>query len=135
MIGLEIWSIDTFNGNLVSAGFCWGGSQSFRLANNADDYEASLVFYGTAPEDEEFYSEVSIPVYGFYAENDDRVNSTIEMTEQEMQENDATFEYEIYDEVGHAFMRQADTDSSDELANDAKEAAFERMKTILSEYK
>jgi len=127
-------TLETFNGNLVSAGFCWGGSQSFRLANN-DDYKASLVFYGTAPEDEGFYQSVDVPVYGFYAENDDRVNATIEKTEDEMQENSNLFEYEIYDGVGHAFMRQADTDSSDELANEAKQAAFERMKTILSEYK
>jgi hypothetical protein len=32
-------------------------------------------------------------------------------------------------------MRKADTDSSDILSNDAKNIAFERMKTILSEYK
>lgn len=128
-------SLDTFNGNLVSAWFCWGGSQSFRLANQADDYKASLVFYGTAPEDDEFYKNVDVPVYGFYAENDDRVNSTITKTETEMQQNAKAFEYEYYDGVGHAFMRKADTDKSDTLSQDAKQAAFERMITILEEYK
>lgn len=127
-------SLDTFNGNLVSAGFCWGGTQSFQLAKN-DDYKASLVFYGTTPQDESFYSDVQVPVYGFYAENDDRVNAGIEETDAQMQANDKAFNYEIYDGVGHAFMRQADTDSSDELAQAAKDAAFERMMNILSEYK
>jgi len=128
-------TIDSFNGNLVSAGFCWGGSQSFRLADQVDDFKASLVFYGTAPQEEEFYSEASVPVYGFYAENDDRINSTIEATETQMQDNAQSFEYEIYNGVGHAFMRKADTDAADTLSNEAKDAAFERMKTILAEYK
>lgn len=128
-------SLETFNGNLISAWFCWGGSQSFRLANNADDFKASLVFYGTAPEEDDFYENVDIPVYGFYAENDDRVNATIESTENKMQTNEKIFKYEYYNWVGHAFMRKADTDSSDILSNDAKNIAFERMKTILSEYK
>jgi len=127
-------SLETFNGNLVSAGFCWGWSQSFRLANQ-DDYKASLVFYGTAPEEEEFYENIATPVYGFYAENDDRVNATIETTQTQMDTNGNTFELEYYDGVWHAFMRKADVDSSDELANQAKDAAFERMKIILSEYK
>lgn len=128
-------SLESFNGNLVSAGFCWGGSQSFRLANQKDDFKASLVFYGTAPEEEEFYEDVAVPVYGFYAENDDRVNATIEKTETEMQKNEKTFEYEYYDGVGHAFMRKADTDETDELSIEAKNIAFERMKEILWEYK
>ena len=55
-------SIDTFNGNLVSAGFCWGGTQSFELSKN-DNFKASLVFYGTTPKDESFYSDVKVPVY------------------------------------------------------------------------
>jgi dienelactone hydrolase len=52
-----------------------------------------------------------------------------------MLNNTKTFEYEYYGDVGHAFMRKADTDSTDVLSNDAKNAAFERMKTILAQYK
>lgn len=126
--------LDSFNGNLVSAGFCWGGTQSFQLSNN-EDYKASLVFYGTTPEDESFYDDVKVPVYGFYAENDDRVNAGIEETNSQMEASSKSFEYEIYDGVGHAFMRQADVDLSDELAQEAKDAAFDRMTTILAEYK
>lgn len=127
-------TIETFNGNLVSAGFCWGGTQSFELSRN-ENYKASLVFYGTTPQDESFYSDVKVPVYWFYAENDDRVNAGIQETDAEMQANGKVFNYEIYDGVGHAFMRKADTDAGDELANAAKTAAFERMKEILAEYK
>src|SRR5207245_855186 len=34
------------NGNLVVAGFCWGGRQTFRFATNHKDLKAAFVFYG-----------------------------------------------------------------------------------------
>jgi carboxymethylenebutenolidase len=128
-------NIGTFNWNLVSAWFCWGGSQSFRLAAKDQDYKASLVFYGTAPEEAEFYRSVNVPVYWFYAENDDRVNATIVQTQVAMQANTNMFEYEIYDGVWHAFMRQADAEDADQITINARDKAFERMKSILWEYK
>src|SRR6266446_1321906 len=38
------------NGKVAVAGFCWGGSQSFRLATNRPSLAAAFVFYGTGPE-------------------------------------------------------------------------------------
>jgi len=52
-----------------------------------------------------------------------------------MTKNENIFEYEIYDGVGHAFMRQADATDADDLNKEAKNAALERMLDILSEYK
>src|SRR3954464_15042967 len=37
------------NGKLFVAGFCYGGSQSFRYATNRPDVKAAFVFYGTPP--------------------------------------------------------------------------------------
>ncbi|MFZ0063670.1 MAG: dienelactone hydrolase family protein [Pyrinomonadaceae bacterium] len=37
------------NGKITVAGFCWGGSQSFRFATNRPDLKAAFVFYGSAP--------------------------------------------------------------------------------------
>ena len=39
------------NGKIVVAGFCWGGTQSFRYATNNKNLKAAFVFYGTAPTD------------------------------------------------------------------------------------
>lgn len=128
-------NIDSYNWNLVSAGFCWWGSQSFRFATETDDLKASLVFYWTAPEDWEFFKDVDVPVYAFYWENDERVNSTIEKTEEYMKENNKFYEYEIYPWAGHAFMRNAQSEWADEPTIEARNNAFERMKKILSEYK
>lgn len=128
-------TIDSYNGKLISAGFCWGGSQAFSFAKDNTDLQASLVFYGTGPEDATIYEGIDIPVYGFYAENDERVNSTLEQTEKLMSENEKTFEYEIYTWVWHAFMRNAQWDDIDEVSKQSRAEAFERMKEILEQYK
>src|SRR5438045_2692215 len=39
------------NGKIAVAGFCWGGSQSFRFATNEKELKAAFVFYGTGPTD------------------------------------------------------------------------------------
>src|SRR5579863_1731708 len=37
------------SGKLFVAGFCWGGSQTFRFATNRGDLGAAFVFYGGPP--------------------------------------------------------------------------------------
>lgn len=128
--------IEAGNGKVAVAGFCWGGSQSFRFATNAGDgIEAALVFYGTGPRDESAYWEILVPVHGFYGGNDNRVNSTIEMSEAAMKKFENSFEYEIYEGAGHAFMRSGD---NPELASDhpnklARNKSWERLVKILGE--
>src|SRR5467141_3265973 len=38
------------NGKLFVAGYCWGGSQTFRFATSRGDLAAAFVFYGGPPE-------------------------------------------------------------------------------------
>src|SRR5262245_5816381 len=76
------------NGKVVVTGYCWGGSQSFRFATNRPSLKAAFVFYGTAPTlspedptlDKTALSRIATPVYGFYGENDARVDATIPPT-------------------------------------------------------
>src|SRR5438309_10611688 len=72
------------NGKVVVAGFCWGGMQSFRFATNNKELKAAFVFYGTGPENEQEVTRITCPVYGFYAGNDNRVDSTIAKTSEMM---------------------------------------------------
>jgi len=39
------------NGKVTVAGYCWGGSQCFKLATTNDKIKAAFVFYGTGPDD------------------------------------------------------------------------------------
>jgi len=62
--------VSSSNGKVVVVGFCWGGSQTFRFATYTEGIEASLVFYGSAPDEEGPYQYINAPVYGFYGGND-----------------------------------------------------------------
>jgi len=115
-------------------GFCWGGSQTFRYATQSQDIVAALVFYGTAPDEYAELAKIEAPVYGFYGEDDQRVNATIEGTAQMMKKAKNTYEYEIYSGAGHAFMRRGDDPEGGEANKDAKNQSLERIKSILSQY-
>lgn len=120
------------SGTTAVAGFCWGGAQAFRLATHSPDLAAAFVFYGTAPEDEARLAAAAAPVYGFYGENDERVNATIEPTKQKMAAAGKTYEPVVYEGAGHAFMRQADDPEGPEAAKAAKAAAWERLTALLA---
>ena len=72
------------NGKCAVAGFCWGGTQTFRYATNSKSVKAALVFYGSGPTDEAEIKKIECPVYGFYGENDARINATIPKSKEMM---------------------------------------------------
>lgn len=127
------WSqtIPASNGKLATAGFCWGGSQSFAFATASDEPDLTLVFYGTGPTDVSAYANVTSPVYGFYAGNDARVNATIPMSTNAMADYGKTYEIEAYDGAGHAFMRTGEDPYADPANAAARDKAWERMKKLL----
>ena len=87
------------------SGFCWGGRQSFRYATNDDSLKAAFVFYGSPP-DAAALGKITCPVYGFYGESDNRINSTIESTKEAAASAGITYEPVIYSGVGHGFLRR-----------------------------
>jgi carboxymethylenebutenolidase len=99
------------NGKVVVTGYCWGGSQSFRYATNRADIKAAFVFYGSAPAsadgapDKTALANIKAPVYGFYAENDARINATLPKTSEAMTELKKHFDPVTYAGAGHGFMR------------------------------
>lgn len=131
------WSktIPAADGQLASAGFCWGGARSFQFAALNEDLAFSMVFYGTGPENAADYGSISTPVYGFYGGADERVNATIQASEEAMTAAGKTYDYEIYEGAGHAFMRSGEDPAGDPANMSAREAAFERMKELLSTLK
>ena len=119
------------DGKVAVAGFCWGGSQSFRFATNEKDLEVAFVFYGTAPEDKEALARISAPVYGFYAENDARVNATLEQTKEAMKNLRKHYQPWIFEGGGHGFMRAGIAPDASEGNKMAREAAWKEWKRLL----
>jgi carboxymethylenebutenolidase len=119
------------DGKLVVAGFCWGGSESFRFATNEKNLKAAFVFYGTGPTDESAIARIACPVYGFYGGNDARVTSTVSRTEELMKKAGKAFEPVIYEGAGHGFMRAGEDPEGNAANKKAREEAWKRWKTIL----
>jgi carboxymethylenebutenolidase len=110
------------------AGFCWGGGISFYYATQDPSLSASIVYYGVSPAKEKLKG-VKAPVLGLYGGNDNRVNATIPPAEEILKTDKKTFEKEIYDGAGHAFLRQQDGMNGANMK--ASEAAWPRTITFL----
>jgi len=125
-------AIPASNGKLASAGFCWGGSKSFEFAAQRSDLDLAMVFYGTGPTDASAYKTIAAPVEGFYGGADERVNASIEGSKTAMQAAGKSYDPVIYKGAGHAFMRLGEDPTGTPENKAARDAAFERMKTLLS---
>jgi carboxymethylenebutenolidase len=121
------------NGQVSVVGFCWGGSQCFRFATDTDSIRAALVFYGSAPADSNALGRIAAPVYGFYAENDQRINATVPQTASWMQSGGKQFEQLTYPGAGHAFMRSGDDPAGSPENKAARDAAWARLLAVLKE--
>jgi len=122
------------NGKLAVAGFCWGGSESFRFACNRPDLSAAFVFYGTGPTDVALVEKIKCPVYGFYGGNDNRVSSTIPKTEEMMKAAGKTYQPVKYEGAGHGFMRAGEQPDPKEADKKAHDESWERMKGVLLKF-
>ncbi len=125
-------SLPSGNGKVAVAGFCWGGSQSFRYATSATGVKFFAVFYGSAPADSSVFAKINAPVYGFYAGNDERINAGIPAVEKWMAVHKKQFKAEVYAGSGHAFMRRSDDPEEKVEANrTAGNQSFVRLVTLL----
>jgi len=109
------------NGKVAVGGFCWGGSQTFFFSTRRPTLKAAFVFYGSAPSnnaqgqpftpDKTALGQIGAPVYGFYAENDMRVDATVPPTTEAMKELGKKYDPVTYAGAGHGFMRAGETDA------------------------
>jgi carboxymethylenebutenolidase len=119
------------NGKLAVSGFCWGGGQSFRFATDRKDLKAAFVFYGSFGQNNDNLAKIQCPVYGFYGENDMRINATIPESEKLMKGLGKTYEAVIYPGAGHGFMRSGEDPAGKSDDRKGRDAAWERWKSIL----
>jgi carboxymethylenebutenolidase len=127
--------IPSCNGSLAVCGFCWGGGVTFAYANENPKLKAAYSFYGTAPDSPEKVKNIASAVYGFYAENDQRVNATIPKAEELMKAAGKKYEPVIYKGAGHGFMRSGEPNNPAVREGDkkARHEAWTRWKKLLAE--
>lgn len=118
-------------GQVAVAGFCWGGSQSFRFATNRTDLAAAFVFYGTGPDSPDAIARIQSPVYAFYGGSDARVGATVPPTAELMKAAGKTFEPVTYEGAGHGFMRSGEAPDASDANRKARAQAWQRWKSLL----
>lgn len=135
-------ALPSANGKLAVAGFCWGGQQTFRFATNRPTLKAAFVFYGATPmtgeqgsqvPDKTALARINNPIYGFYAENDMRINAMLPATIEAMKQLGKNYEPVTYAGAGHGFMRAGEDPSDKNPANKkARDDAWKRWRELLS---
>src|SRR5438552_10660136 len=127
--------IPACNGSLAVCGFCWGGGWTFQYASVNPKLKAAYSFYGVAVDNADDAKKVACPVYGFYAENDERVDATIPKAEELMKAAGKKYEPVIYKGAGHGFMREGEPANPNMREGDkkARDEAWARWKKLLKQ--
>jgi carboxymethylenebutenolidase len=133
--GYALTKIPAANGTLAVCGFCWGGGWAFNYASMNSKLKAAYSFYGVAVDNAADAGKISCPVYGFYAENDERTNATIGKAEELMKAAGKKYEPVIYKGAGHGFMRTGEPNNPNVREGDkkARDEAWTRWKKLLGE--
>lgn len=119
------------NGKVVVCGFCWGGSQTFRFANNNSTVKAFFPFYGGGPTKEADAANIKSPIYGFFAANDARVNQTLPKAGEFLKAKNVQFDFVTYEGGGHGFMRAGEDPKGSEGNKKARAEAWKRWLELL----
>jgi carboxymethylenebutenolidase len=125
--------IPAANGALGVCGFCWGGGWTFSYASVNPKLKAAYSFYGTPVDNAEDAAKIACPVYGFYAEKDERVNAGIPKAEELMKAADKKYEPIIYKGATHGFMREGESPTGSPENKKARDDAWARWKKLLGE--
>src|SRR6266404_6299281 len=119
------------NGTLAVCGFCWGGGWAFQYASINPKLKAAYSFYGTPVDNAEDAAKIACPVYGFYAEKDERVNAGVPKAEELMKAAGKKYEPVIYKGATHGFMREGESPNANEANKKARDDAWARWTTLL----
>jgi carboxymethylenebutenolidase len=127
--------IPAANGMIAVCGFCRGGAWAFNYASENPKFKAAYSFYGAAVDNPTDAAKIGCPVYGFYGENDERVNATVPKAEELMKAAGKKYEPVIYKGAGHGFMRSGEPNNPNVREGDrkAREEAWARWKRLLAQ--
>lgn len=120
------------NGKLGVTGFCFGGGVSNYLAvEMGADLQASAPFYGR-PADFERVGEIKAQLMVHYAENDPRVNATMEDYKQALESAQVDFTFHLYPGTRHGFHNNSTPRYNHEAATLAWKRTIELFKETLA---
>ena len=84
-------------------GFCWGGGKALLFTTRSKDLAASVIYYGSNPQNLEDVKNITAPVLGQYGGADERITSAVPQLEEAMKKYGKSFDYKIYPGAPHGF--------------------------------
>jgi len=126
-----VGKLNASNGKVVVGGFCWGGAKTFLYSVHNPNIQAGLSFYGT-PAKAEDMPKIKAPIFGFYAENDARINKDLPAATDAMKAAGKFYEPITYAGAGHGFMRAGEDPAGSPENKKARADAWVRIKAILA---
>lgn len=100
-------------------GFCFGGGVTWLAAAGIPELRAAVPFYGPPPTPDD-YAKINAAVLAIYAQNDQRITSTLESVKAIMANQKKTFREVVYPGVDHAFHN----DTGQRYNREAAQAAW-----------
>ncbi len=117
-------------GKLGATGFCYGGGVVNKLAVvMGDDLDAGVPFYGVAPAVADV-ARIQAPLMVQYAEDDPRVNATMEDYRAALESNGKNFVIYIYEGTRHGFHN----DSTPRYDKEQAQIAWDRTVSFFNEH-
>lgn len=115
-----------------SLGWCFGGAWALNTALLfPDELDATVIYYGQVPDDEERLAPLNVPILGLFAEDDRGIPlETVQSFEQALENLEKNYEIEIFPDVGHAFANPSGASYDAEAA----ERAWELTSQFLREH-
>ena len=120
------------NGKVGTVGYCMGGGLSIAAACNIEEVDASIIYYGGSPSDEDL-AKVRVPVLGLYGGADGGVPVTVASALSEaLEKNGTPYDVHIYGGAPHAFFNDTRESYREEAATDSWERTLTFFQKNLS---
>ncbi len=113
---------------LASVGWCFGGGWSYEMAKNNMGTKATVMYYGRfAPDDD--LSMMRSHIMGHFGENDEAIPvDDVKAFRAKVETLSGDNQIFIYENVGHGFARELDTDSAKQAWTRTLEFLREQLK-------
>jgi carboxymethylenebutenolidase len=117
-----------------SLGWCFGGGWSLNTAQLfPDELDATVIYYGRVPADEDRLRPVDTPILGLFGAEDTGITvDSVEAFRGSLERLRKEHEIHVYPGVGHAFANPTGTNYNAEAATDAWEKTLEFLSRHLA---
>jgi carboxymethylenebutenolidase len=118
-------------GRKASLGWCFGGGQSLQVALSGEDFDGTIIYYGSVTDNQTKLDMIDWPVLGIFG-SEDRVIplNDVRAFNESLNELGIENSIHIYEGAGHAFANP----SGDSFRPNATRDAWNKTLTFLNEH-